>query len=93
MPSMRARQRPRKRSVNFRRLWWVVTREAALRILCPDLLPESYNVEVRRQLCTTRLDRIRAVTGVLLAMHPERRVWPPLRSSAVHAAAAEFFSR
>jgi hypothetical protein len=77
MAGVRARFRPRKRSVNFRRLWWVLTREAALRILDPSIPHDERSCALRLHLRERDTTRVRIVAGIVLALHPERRWWPP----------------
>jgi hypothetical protein len=77
---IRARTRPRKRSVNFRRFKWVLLREAALRILAPDLYADGAPTLLRTQLANRDTYRVSVLAGVVLALHPERRVWPPPES-------------
>jgi hypothetical protein len=44
----RRRRRPRKLSVNFRTLWWIVQREAALATIAGHLNPEGHAVNALR---------------------------------------------
>jgi hypothetical protein len=77
MAGVRARSYPRQRSVNFRRLWWIMVREAALHIIAPDAPPWPKDCEYRVQLYRRETHRVRTVAGIVLALYPERRTWPP----------------
>jgi len=77
MAGVRARSRPRRRSVNFRRLWWVLVREAALRIFAPDVESFEYQLPLRSLLCRHQNGRVVHAAGLVLALHPERAGWPP----------------
>jgi hypothetical protein len=77
---IRARRRPRKKSANFRRLRWVLVREAALRILVPDFAGEVGWRGLRAQLVTRDTYAVSKLAGVVLALHPERQMWPPVPS-------------
>jgi hypothetical protein len=77
MAGVRARAYPRQRSVNFRRLWWVALREAALHVIAPDAGSWPRDAEYRVQLYRRESHRVRTVAGILLALYPERRHWPP----------------
>lgn len=77
MAGIRPRARPRQRSVNFRRLWWVLTREAALRILDPTVDHNDRSHHLRLELRRRDTTRVRTVAGIVLALHPERQTWPP----------------
>jgi hypothetical protein len=79
MAGVRARRRPRRQSVNFRRLWWVLTRQAALCILCPDAGEFALRYALRRELARRDTARVRTVAGIVLALYPERQMWPPPR--------------
>jgi hypothetical protein len=80
MAGVRPRRRPRKRSVNFRRLRWVLTREAAFRILRPLGDPYRGAAPLRRQLAQRDTHAVSVLAGVVLALHPDRRIWPPVPS-------------
>jgi hypothetical protein len=73
---IRARRRPRKKSVNFRRLRWVLVREAAVRIIAPDLAGDGMPHLLRFQLTRRDTYAVAKLAGVVLALHPERQVWP-----------------
>jgi hypothetical protein len=77
MAGVAARARPRRSSVNFRRLKWCLVREAAFRILFPDPLDADRELAVRRRLNALDSDRVAARAGVALRLHPERSSWPP----------------
>jgi hypothetical protein len=72
----RRRQRPRDRSVNFRSLWWVVLREAALRIAYPASLGAASEPQARVACTVKRSALVREVCGAIIAARPERRYWP-----------------
>lgn len=78
MAGVGLRRRPRIRSVNFRRLRYVLVREAALRILAPSPASFRHEVMLRSQLCRRQLGNVLTVAGMVLALHPERRTWPGL---------------
>lgn len=63
----RPRRRPRVRSVNFRTLWWLLKREAALCIMQPARA-RFPNTVIRQQLAGADTFRLRGwVAGYLLA--------------------------
>ena len=81
--SSRRRRRPRDRSVSFRSLWWLVTREAALRVLpffsatsaeaVAGLTPFARRVRAIFVKLDTYQLRRRALRR--LEREPERRIW------------------
>jgi hypothetical protein len=77
MAGIKARSRPRVRSVNFRRVWWWVLREAAVRIWFPYASDPYSSRALRRRLCGAQRSTILAISARWLALHPERRTWPP----------------
>lgn len=76
MAGVSARSRPRRRSFNLRRFRWVVTREAAVRVFCPDVdraqVERCYLVNLAR----TDTWRVAHLVDTVLALHPDRRYWP-----------------
>jgi len=76
MAGVRARRRPRRTSVNFRRLYWVLLREAALRVLAPELVDAPHWPELRHLLARQRSHHVLHVARLLLYHRPERRAWP-----------------
>lgn len=82
--SSRRRRRARDRSACFRSLWWLLTREAALRVLPYDRATSAEAVAS----VTPFARRVRAIFAKLdtyqlrrrslrrLAREPERREWP-----------------
>jgi len=77
MAGIRARRRPRVRSVNFRRLRWVLVREAAFRIFFPHGSTHGNVRAYRHPFAVTDTDKVIRHAELLLVMHPERRMWPP----------------
>jgi len=70
----RARRRPRKLSVNFRTLWWVIRREAFLRIWAP--LPGQTESRGRREwLCSATTAFLTRTANRLLREQPSRRFY------------------
>lgn len=98
-PIARPRLRPRKRSVNFRPLWWVVTREAALHVLFPEWWADEPESAPRRWLARTDTYTIRRGASALLRRHLGPQFWPPAdampraRAAALLAAPAEYRQR
>jgi hypothetical protein len=74
---IRRRLRPRAGSFTFRRLWWVLVREAALRVLFPAPPDRSHETYWRAHLLRQRTDRIRVAAEQALRLEPARRFWPP----------------
>lgn len=77
MAGIRARSRPRIRSANFRRLYFVLVREAAFRILLPHGSVPSTERALRRLLLVSSRGRILSAGVRQLELYPERRTWPP----------------
>lgn len=77
MAGIRRRSRPRKRSFNLRRLRYVLVREAAFRIFYPNGTTHPNAVHYKHQFVITPTDKVVAHASTLLALHPERRYWPP----------------
>mgnify|MGYP001595922510 FL=1 len=75
-PSVRRRRRPRVRSVSFHTLWWLVRREAVLRILYPRLLAQALpDTWLRKEVLVQWRRRHRAADRVL-AVNPPRKMYP-----------------
>lgn len=72
----RARKRPRVHSVNFRVLWWVLLREAALRVIYPSSVGAASEGQARR-LCSSKDSRaVRGIAESMLRFKPERQQFP-----------------
>lgn len=78
MAGIRARSRPRIRSANFRRLRYVLVREAAFRIFFPTGAVSPQASHFKRVMLRAANQRIIDTAARVLALWPERRVWPPL---------------
>jgi hypothetical protein len=70
----RPRKRPRKNSVNFDALWWVLVREAALRVLRPNVSGSTLDRLFRSELCSVPTDALRVRVRQRLNFNPDRRV-------------------
>jgi len=68
----RPRRRPRKLSVNFRTLWWVIQREAFIRIWFPMGMSHG-NRRRRKWLCSCSSTFLTRQAQLLLADQPSRR--------------------
>ncbi len=68
-PRLRPRRRPRKQSVDFSRLWWLLATEAALQVVCRHFPPPAGLYDLRSFYGATldRLARLRARARVILA--------------------------
>jgi hypothetical protein len=73
MAGVRPRNRPRKRSVNFRRVWRVVLREAALQIVLQRGPLHWTCGEIRAHLWRLDNYEVRALAARALAFDPRRR--------------------
>jgi hypothetical protein len=71
----RARLRPRRKSVNFRSLWWVVVREASLRVLFPSQIGSTAEHNARATCCDPDTAALNRCVGAVLEARPERRYW------------------
>lgn len=69
----RPRRRPRVESVNFRTLWWVLAREAAWRVIEPDLHVHIDRLPYRSWLRDISTDEIRRHVARVLRDAPSRR--------------------
>lgn len=67
-PISRPRRRPRDSSVNFRTLWWVLQREAALAVLYHDVLDTPMETIARNHVAVARTDHLRALVRAALAV-------------------------
>jgi hypothetical protein len=74
MAGVRPRNRPRKRSVNFRRVWRVVLREAALNIVLQRGQWYSTCAELRAHLWRLDNYEVRALATRALTLEPGRRL-------------------
>lgn len=75
-PSIARRRRPRLRSVNWRRVFYLVRLEAALHVMFPAPLgPESERL-CRLQILDTEPRNLAATVDKLLRYEPRRRYWP-----------------
>jgi hypothetical protein len=79
------RRSPRIGSLTFRRLWWVLVRETALRVLYPWVAESSRDVHQRAFLSRSRTDHIRLAVERALASAPERALFPPRRNNSVES--------
>lgn len=77
MAGIGRRRRPRVRSVNFRRFRWVLVREAAYRVFYPSGSTHPNANHHKYQFAITDTDKVVRHAETLLALHPERRYWPP----------------
>lgn len=75
MAGLRRRRRPRVESVNYRRLWWVLTREAALRICHGSSLGTPSERHARLYCSSPDTAALVGIVGLLLIARPERRWW------------------
>jgi len=71
-----ARRRPRVRSVRFRGFAWLVTREAALRVLWPYSLGAVTESKARRLLRDSRTYALRVLAERWLVRRPDRQQYP-----------------
>jgi len=70
------RRRPRVRSVNFGPLWWLLRREAALRVLYFDVMGTALEYEGRLQIAEARADKLGVAVKVALATQAHRQWYP-----------------
>ena len=71
MAGIRARRRPRVWSVNFRRLRYVLIREAAFMVLSAHLRPPESPASLRRYLALEDRQRIERMVADALHRWPE----------------------
>lgn len=71
----RRRRRPRVRSSSFRTLWWLVRREAALRILCPDHVDVGPSY-ARRWLLELDGRELARLVELRVRVYPAARFYP-----------------
>lgn len=72
----RPRRRPRDRSVNFRTLWWVLLREAAVRVCYRRSMGTGAEHQARLACSGRESAVIRKITEGILRERPERRYFP-----------------
>jgi len=72
----RPRRRPRVQSVNFRTLWWVLLREAVLRVAYPSSIGAASEGSARNSCSSSDSARIRWLGEHILLARPERRYFP-----------------
>jgi len=72
----RPRRRPRGQSVNFRSLWWVVLREAALRVCYRSSIGTAADVQARLACSGRESARIAQIAWAIIRERPERRFFP-----------------
>lgn len=72
----RPRRRPRIGSVNFRTLWWVLTREAVLRIAYPLSLGAPTERQARQACSGNDTQRVAQFGREIIKLKPERQWWP-----------------
>ncbi|MGH7730834.1 MAG: hypothetical protein ACRENJ_06220 [Candidatus Eiseniibacteriota bacterium] len=78
MSGVARRARPRRRSVNLRRLRWVLIREAAWMVLREVQHIGLSDDELRRHLAARDTDRVEYQLTHLLMRYPYARVLPAL---------------
>jgi len=71
----RTRKRPRDKSVSFRTFWWVLQREATLRI-CDNAAPGAFDSAMRRWLAGARTVAVVRLGVKLIFDDRGRRFWP-----------------
>jgi len=76
MPRLGGRKRPRVKSYRLRGLWWVVLREAALRICVGEMMSPAADAPLRRLFAASHTSDIRRHVNRSLLRDPARRVWP-----------------
>jgi len=72
----RRRSRPRVDSVNFRTLWWVLTREAVFAVHRLDFGPDANLGFLRNYLAVRPTSKVRSLGEFLISHYPERRCLP-----------------
>jgi hypothetical protein len=72
----RPRRRPRIGSVNFKSLWWVLTREAVIRVAYPAVMNTPSEDRARATCVGHETADIRRLGEAILRARPERREWP-----------------
>lgn len=72
----RPRRRPRVDSVNFRALGWLVTREAALRVIAPYAIGGPNESTARADLVSVPTETIQRRVRRWLNFRPDRRISP-----------------
>lgn len=66
------RKRGRKRSVNFRALWWLVTREATYQVWI-TAFPRTSAMRPKHQWARYTTDHCKRLAGRLLEVYPQTR--------------------
>jgi len=82
MSGIRARARPRVRSVSFKRLGWVLEREAALCVIFPDILDTALEPDARQQIHDARRARLRATVSQALRDQSRGLFYPAAHTAA-----------
>jgi len=77
MSGIAARRRPRVNSWDYKRLWWVLEREAALRIVFHDIVGTALEPEAREQIVKARRDKLRVTAAIALDQHTGGLWYPP----------------
>lgn len=72
----RPRRRPRVDSMNFRTFFWVLLREAALRIAYPSSLGAISERAARVECSDRSSTRIASVCTAVIKQQPHRRYFP-----------------
>lgn len=67
MPIRKVRARPRVTSINWRSLWWLVSREAAMQTLYDDLLGGPQELAARNTISSARAEHLRAAVALAVA--------------------------
>lgn len=73
----RRRARPRRVSVNFRTFFWVLQREAVLRIVYPASMQTHTERAARAAVANGSTFQALAVARRMLAANPARQTWAP----------------
>lgn len=72
----RRRGRARVESYSFQSLFWLLTREAAIRILTPSALGASWERNSRALVAKADTTDLRSHTAAILKARPERQYYP-----------------
>lgn len=84
------RRRPRVESVSFRGFFWVLVREAAVRIIHPSSMGTPAERAARLAVNSGSTFQIRSTAVACLAYHPERETWVPRSESHPFAVPLDF---
>lgn len=68
------RKRPRKNSVNFDTLWWLLAHEAAVYVLFNHSAGGPFDRAARAQLCSVPTAALRRRVQLRLNWRPDRRI-------------------